>query len=222
MRRWLRRLVLAGGSLLLLTSVGVIAASLAMQQRHGGGRSVAEPVDAAIVLGSGVDPDMILNYSTRRRVAAGVALARAGLAGRLIMSGGKVRSGNISAAGLMRDYAVSLGMPPEALLVEAGSDTTFENIRFSLAVAGEAGLDRLALVTDDYHLLRASWLACYFGDCTIDMVAVPVIDSAPMPDAVRDIGRESLAWWYNLGKVALWSALGGIGIPEARRERFIQ
>ena len=226
MRRWLRRLALAGAALLLLTAVAVVIATAAMQQRHGEGRSLAQPVDAAIILGAGVEPDGVLHYSSRRRVAAGVALLRAGQTDRLILSGGMVPYVGTSAAALMRDYAISLGAAPGSVLVEDQSRTTFENLRFSFRLAHAAGLRRLALVTDDSHLLRASWLACYFGDCGIALVAVPTLGSSIWSsirvDTVLGTGRETLAWWYNLGKIASWSILDSLGIPESRREQLVR
>lgn len=222
MKRGLRRLVLAGAAVLLLTAVAVVAAAILMQQRHGAGRSFDVPVDAAIVLGGGVDPDVMLHYSTRRRVAVGVALLRAGLADRLVVSGGRVYDSDVAAADLMRDYALSLGAPAAAILVEGDSASTFENIRFSFALARQAGFQRLAIVTDSSHLSRAYALACYFGACDVELVAVPEFRSAHWTEIVRSIGRETLAWWYNMGKAVSWSFMKRPGVPEGRRERLVR
>lgn len=219
MRRWLRRAVAAGALVLMLTAISVTAAAYIMQQRHGHGRSLDQPVDAAIVLGSGIDPDGVINYPARRRVATGVNLLRAGKVERLIMSGGMIELVGTSAGAMMRDHALSLGAPEDAILVEGKARTTAENLQLSFRLARQAGLSRLAIVTDDFHLLRASWLARYFGECGIDLVSVRAVVSEPWYLMMRDITRESAAWWYNLGKVALWSARDALGLAGTAEDR---
>lgn len=221
MRRPLRRLAIIGVTLLLLTALAVVAASAWMHQRHAGGRSIAAPVDAAIVLGGGIDPDGVLGYSSRRRVAAAVALLREGTARRLIVSAGTTGDRDVSGGELMRRHALALGAPPDAILVEGESRTTFENLRFSFEIARRSGFDRLAVVTDDMHLTRAALLACYFGDCGLSLVSAPGLWKQGWHAIVHDIARESLAWWYNLAKVVLWSGLGMLGMPEERREQVV-
>ena len=216
------RAAILGLAILIVTAGAVVAASAAMQRLHGGGRSLDAPVDAAIVLGAGVRRDGTLHTSSIRRVEAGVALLRSGAAEQLIMSGGPAERLGGSVAALMRDHAVLLGARPETVLVEGAAATTFENIRFSFDIARRTGLDRLAVVTDDSHLLRAALLACYFEECEISTVAVPERDGRWLLPSARDIGRETLAWWYNLGKVAAWTALGAAGIPEDRRGHYVR
>ena len=210
------RAALSGLAVLIVTVLAVIAAAEAMESWHGHGRSLERPVDAAIVLGAGVYRDGTLEPPSRRRVAAAVELLRKGMARALIVSGGPVPQVEPTAAELMRDYAISLGAPRESVLVEDAAGSTFENLRFSFEIARQAGLDRLAIVTDDSHLLRAAWLACYFGDCGIGMVA------APASTEWSEFLREALAWWYNIGKVAVWSLLGAAGIPEETRGHIVE
>lgn len=217
MRRALRRLFLLGAALVLATAAAVVWTALSMQERHGGGGSLEQPVDAAIVLGSGVDPDGILHYSSRRRVAAAVELLESGGAKRLVMSGGAVRWAGASAAALMREHAIALGAPPDAVLLEERSGTTFENLRFSFEIARNEGLGTLAIVSDDTHLTRAAWLACYFDRCGIGLVSVNTLRGAGWIDQVLNVGRETMAWWYNLGKVALWSLSEATGVPVEER-----
>ena len=219
MIRWLLRLVLLGAAVLLVTAASVFLGAVLMQQRHSDGRSLSEPVEAAIVLGAGVNPDGKLGYSTQRRVAAGVDLLRAGLAERLVMSGRIVGS---NVAKVMRETAFALGAPGHAVVLEDESETTFQNIRFSFAMARRNGWDSLAILTDDYHLLRAWALACYFGRCDVGLVAAPTMGVAPENHSAREVGRETLAWWFNVLKIAAWSALGAAGVPESRRELVVK
>ena len=131
--KWGLRLAVA---VVALTAAAVMYFSDANLRLYGAGRGLAAPSDAILVLGGGVDGDGVLGYSSRRRVAVAVALLEAGRARRLIFSGGPewARSG-FTAAELMRAHAIALGAPPDALLTEARSSSTFENLRFGFALA---------------------------------------------------------------------------------------
>ena len=217
--RLARRVVWMGLAVLVLSVAAVLYAEDRNMERYGNGRALEQPVDAVIVLGSGTDGDGVLGYSSRRRVAAAVELLEAGKARNLILSGGNGESGPPSIADLMKEHAVSLGAPAEAILVEPHSRTTFENLRFSFEIAERAGFESLAVATDAFHLERARWLASFFGQPEIGLVAVGGFVREPDVIRVQMILREAAAWWYNLAKAVGWEGLAAAGIPpEARRE----
>jgi len=141
----IRRLFWLGVILFALTAAAVIVQAGMMDRRHGQGRSLAAPVDVTIVLAGSIEPDDILSYPSRRRVAAGVALLQAGQTRRLMMSGGRYRFGSPSLAAKMRDYAVSLGADAGLIDVEEASATTFENVRFAIPQARAGGAARICL-----------------------------------------------------------------------------
>ena len=217
--RLVRRAVWVGLAVLVLSVVAVLYAEDRNMERYGNGRALEQPVDAIIVLGSGTDGDGLIGYSSRRRVAAAVDLLKAGKAQNLILSGGNGRSDRPSLAHLMKEHAVSLGAPAEALLGEHRSRTTFENLRFSFEIAEAAGFESLAIATDAFHLERARWLANFFGQPEIGLVAVAGFGREPDAIRVQMILREAMAWWYNLAKSVGWEGLAAAGVPpEARRE----
>ncbi|MEM9141315.1 MAG: YdcF family protein, partial [Pseudomonadota bacterium] len=161
--RWLRRLAFAAAVLFAVTAAAVVYQAYEMRAEFGRGEALDPPVDVAIILGSGVEADGFLGYGSRRRVRMGVWLLQQGKANTLIMSGGPVREGYPPIGGSMRDFAISLGARPEQVLVEGRARTTLENLRFSMPMAREAGAERIAVVTDHYHLTRAMMLAEYLG-----------------------------------------------------------
>lgn len=55
----------------------------------------------------------------------------------------------------MRRLCRELGVPDEALLLEAQSRSTWDNARFTAALLRARGLGRVLLVTDAFHLYRA-------------------------------------------------------------------
>ena len=64
----LRWLIRAGLIVWALTAVAVVWQAREMLATHGDGRSISAPVEITIVLASGVDPDLALGFSSRRRV----------------------------------------------------------------------------------------------------------------------------------------------------------
>ena len=219
--RRLRWLIRAGLIVWALTAVAVVWQAREMLAAHGDGRSISDPVEITIVLASGVDPDLVLGFSSRRRVKAGVELWQAGKTGRLLMSGGPIGHGPGSSAALMRDHAISLGVPADRILVEERSRTTFENLRFSKQIIRDEGATRIAVLTDDMHLARSARLAGFLGLGGVELAAARGMTSEPLIRRIAAIGREALAWWYNLGKVTVWWAMGEAGYEEDARGKVV-
>jgi len=118
-------------------------------------RGLREPpddgFDAIVVLGCRVFADGRPSLSLRRRTERAVELWRRGLAPTIVLTGGTGEA-PISEAAAAAAIARGLGVPGEALVLEERSTTTEENAREAAAVAG---VDRVLVVTDSYHALRA-------------------------------------------------------------------
>jgi len=221
--RLLRWACWLGAILLAVTAAAVMYLSHANLERHGSGHSLDEPVDALLVLGGRVDGDGQIGFSSRRRVRVAVALQQAGRAKWLILSGGSPYPGaSAKTADLMRDFALGLGAPPDRILLEAGSASTFENLRFGFSLAAARGLGRIAIVTDAFHIERSFRLAGYFGHPEVGLVAVEGLGRDSPGNRVWSILREALAWWYNLAKMAGWEALDAAGFSAAERGALIR
>jgi len=146
--------------------------------------------EAIVVLGNRppVDKHGRVMPETQRRVRRGVELYRAGLAPVLVMTGGPAPRGNIEAE-VMRDLAVELGVPEDAIRVETKSRDTIENARFTKQLlSGEGDAVRkpqVILVTSPYHLARAQRLF----DCA-GFDVEPAAAEAP-PRALSRIGSAA-------------------------------
>ena len=125
-----------------------------------------QAADAAVVLGMWYyRPSGEINRCTAGRVAAGVALYRAGKVGKLIMTG------RAQAADMAR-HAQALGVPAEDILTENASTDTDENLHHAARIAEKENIRSLVVVSEAYHLLRAAWLASTrFGESTIQVYA---------------------------------------------------
>ncbi len=77
-----------------------------------------------------------------------------------VVSGGKGDDENISEAQCMKNYLVENGISSDRIIMEDKSTTTFENMKFTFEKLDELGISRdITIVTDGYHLYRASLIA---------------------------------------------------------------
>jgi uncharacterized SAM-binding protein YcdF (DUF218 family) len=151
------------------------------------------PVDVAVVLGARVRPDGTPSSALASRVERAVELHRAGLAPRLLFSGG-VGTHPPSEARAARELAVALGVPAEACLLEEESRSTRENAERSAAVLRQLGARRVRVVSEPYHLLRARQ---YFRLQGLE------VETAPTRWSERDASSVWRAWWSLREAVAL-------------------
>lgn len=115
----------------------------------------------------GTEPTPLL----RGRIDKAVQLwERQGKAGYFVVSGGQGSDEVISEAEAMSRYLCKkYGVPAQQILVEDRSTTTRENLKFSALVISEhvkahpEDAGRVALVTSDYHVFRASEYAHQIG-----------------------------------------------------------
>ena len=84
---------------------------------------------------------------------------RQGCQGRIVCSGGQGPDEIISEAEALRRYLVSQGVPEGSIPLEDRSATTYQNVQFSKRILDgiqQGHPYRCALVTSDYHVLRAA------------------------------------------------------------------
>lgn len=111
--------------------------------------------DVIVVLGGGPMPDgrdwdNDPADTEATRVGFGLQLYRAGRAPHVLLSGGH------GAARHMASELAAQGVPASALVIEPDSATTYQNARYSAAVAKRASWQRVLLVTSPMHMARAA------------------------------------------------------------------
>ena len=119
--------------------------------------------DAIVVLGRGVDPDGALPRLARRRVERAAELFGWEVAPRIIFSGRCSLMTEVmpprTEAAAMADYAVSLGLPSRAILLEEESRDTIGNAYFVLRRYLEPNdWMSIRVVTSDFHIQRSAWV----------------------------------------------------------------
>lgn len=119
-----------------------------------------------LVLGAGLIGDQVPPLLAGR-IQKGVRIWRKQKQALLVMSGGQGPDEWIPEAQAMKQYAVRLGVPAEAIVMESASTNTEENVRFSKLLLERRQLNSaqqpVALVTNYFHVLRALALAEQVG-----------------------------------------------------------
>lgn len=126
--------------------------------------------DYAVILGAKVNGE-VPSLSLRYRLEAALTYALEYTHVQLVLSGGQGPGEDISEAEAMKRYLTRNGIAEDRLILEDGSTSTYENLAFSLEKI-EAKIKGITLITSDYHLTRATWLASTF-DLEVDVVAAP-------------------------------------------------
>lgn len=150
-------------TVLLILMLLALAAALALAAqawgiwRYGRRRSQRH-ADAAIVLGAAVwngHPSPVF----RERLNHGIALWRAGRVRRIVLTGGRADYWGIPESEAARRYVRHQGVPEEAIVCEAASRTTFENMIEARRVLAREGLRTALVVSDPIHMKRAMTMA---------------------------------------------------------------
>ena len=116
--------------------------------------------EAIVVTGCRVRPSGQPSLALQRRTRHAVELWRAGVAPRVVFTGG-VGDYPPSEAAAAADYARSLGLPDSAIDLEEKSTSTLENASFS---AVKFRYTRIVVVTDSYHVFRSKRVFGRFFD----------------------------------------------------------
>lgn len=116
-------------------------------------------VDCIIVLGCQVKEDSTPSAMLRDRLERGIELYNMGVAPKLLMSGdhGQTEYDEVNA---MKQYAIDAGVPSEDIFMDHAGFSTYESIYRAKEIF-EA--DNIVIVTQEYHLYRALYIADKFG-----------------------------------------------------------
>lgn len=177
--------------------------------------------DAILVLGAGMDADGTLHASTLKRVEAGVALFHAGAAPMLVMTGGRLRDDAPSAGEQMAKHAAGLGVPETALIFEAASMSTLQNALLTRPLLEQAGIGRVILVTEGFHMARSLVTMRWAGIEVVGMQTSSAFRTT-LKSSVWIVLREAAAWGVNLARVPIWHLGGWLGIEDDTRMAWLR
>jgi len=169
-------------------------------------------VELIAVLGGGAYKNSILSGRSNERMIHGIRLYKAGLAPRILFTGATITDQSekvfgtikgtrdpsmidVAEASIMRDIAVELGLPEEAILLDETSTNTHDNLVAVKRLMDEEGLGRCLVVTSPTHIYRAIRVCDKLG---LDCLPAPVGDYTPYVETAvgRLVLMRRVAWEY--------------------------
>ncbi len=183
---WLRRLIIFA-FVCAVVYVGVvffIDRSLPLSNTD------ASHFDTLIVLGYPAFPDGTPRPEMRERVLEGVREYRAGVAPRIIMTGGAAHNHTVEAH-VMAQLAEAQGVPASAVIEEGQAHDTIQNAYYSVQIMQQHGWHSAEVISSPSHLPRASLIFAHF----------PItwrMHAAPWPPEYGFFHRASNEWYEAL------------------------
>jgi uncharacterized SAM-binding protein YcdF (DUF218 family) len=180
---WLRRLFLAAVVCVCLYVGGVFLVDRTLPLSN----TSATHFDTLIVLGYPAYHDGTPRPEMRERVLEGVREYRAGVAPRIIMTGGAAHNEYVEAH-VMAELAASQGVPRDALIEEGQAHDTIQNAYYSVRIMQAHGWHTAEVVSSHSHLPRASLIFRHF----------PIawrMHAAPWPPQYGVVHRAAIEWY---------------------------
>ncbi|WP_283170112.1 SanA/YdcF family protein [Curtanaerobium respiraculi] len=156
--------------------------------------SQGQTYDCIMVLGASVQPDGQPSTILADRIDVAVELYRAGVAPKIVMSGDNLNYNTYDEVGNMKAYAVAQGVPSEDVFCDHAGLNTYDSMYRAFHVFQ---VNRMAIVTQTYHLYRALYDADRFGITCIGIAA----DRHEYTKQAQFSMREVFARASDMGKV---------------------
>ncbi len=142
----------------------------------------APDAPVGLVLGAGLNRDGTPGVVLQDRVRTATELYFDGKVKKLLMSGDNV-SEYYDEPGAMKEFALSLGVPEEDIILDFAGQRTYDSCFRARVIFG---LDQLTIVTQAFHLPRALYICNAFGIETNGVLA----------DDVNYPRRSYNFWWF--------------------------
>ena len=148
--------------------------------------------DVALVLGTSptLGGGRWTNPFFKNRMDAAVALYRSGKVRHLLLSGDNSRR-QYDEPTAMREALIARGVPESAMTLDYAGFRTLDSVVRSRAVFGQS---RITIVSDDFHLPRALFLAQAHGIEAVGFASQHVPDEWSRKTHVREIAARCAAW----------------------------
>lgn len=191
-------LIYVGLGAILIT--GIIRLSILLLARPKTVSATAvESKPVALVLGAGLNRDGTVGLVLRDRITTASQLYFDGKVQKLLMSGDNSTE-FYDEPGAMQEYALSLGVPEEDIVLDFAGRRTYDSCYRAKAIFG---LDEVIVVTQAYHLPRALYLCDAFE---IDARGVPADDA--------NYRRSSYTFWWVREILASLKAVWDVNIAH--------
>jgi vancomycin permeability regulator SanA len=176
-------------TVLAAVSLAFVSGLPLLQMAFFGTTDYRRPADAVVVFGARVRNDGAPSLTLANRVRTASELYRDGLVDTVVMTGGIEPSG-IDETIVMRDLAMQLGVPSDAIILDPAGHNTNASVANTIRIFGENGLDRVLAVSQFYHLPR---IKLAYARAGLEAWTVPARTSITRTTAI--VAREIPAFW---------------------------
>ena len=152
--------------------------------------------DCIVVLGCQVRSDGTPSHMLEDRLKRGVALYELGASSKILMSGDHGTKG-YDEVNTMKAYAIDAGIPTEDIFMDHAGFSTYETIYRAKEIFGAK---KIVVVTQQYHLFRAMYIAEAMG---LEVYGVAADYRSYSGQFSRDV-REVLARIKDFGMTIFW------------------
>ena len=152
--------------------------------------------DCIVVLGCQVRRDGTPSHMLEDRLKRGVALYELGASSKILMSGDHGTKG-YDEVNTMKAYAIEAGIPTEDIFMDHAGFSTYETIYRAKEIFGAK---KIIVVTQQYHLYRAMYIAKAAG---LEVYGVAADYRSYSGQFSRDV-REVLARIKDFGMTIFW------------------
>jgi vancomycin permeability regulator SanA len=185
-----KRRVLRGALSLAVGALAFLGFPL-LQMATFGWTDFSRPADAVVVFGARAYADGRPSLALEDRVRTAIELYHAGLAPRLVFSGGP-GDGEHHEVDVMRRLAVAAGVPPGAIELDYVGLDTASTVRNTTARFRDEGIERVLAVSQWYHLPRIKMTYARAG---LDVLTVPAQQTRKLRKRHWFLARETAAFW---------------------------
>ncbi|MBR4710582.1 MAG: YdcF family protein [Clostridia bacterium] len=145
--------------------------------------------EAIVILGAQVKPDGTPNLQLQWRLDGGLAAWRERPCP-IVVCGAQGDDEPRAEGVVMREYLLARGVPDNLIYVDDKSFNTRENLQHAAALLDGTGIQRVLIVTSDYHLPRALSIA---EDLGYTATGSPTATLGGW-HRVKNYARETVAW----------------------------
>ena len=177
---------LAVRAVLVVAGLAVLYVAVTFVQVWLASRSDDRPeADAIVVMGAAQyagRPSPVL----AGRLDHAVELYEQGLAGTIVVTGGRRGEDDFTEASASLGYLLARGVPESSVLLEVQGENSWQSLAAAARILREQGKTEVILVSDPYHALRIRAIADEVG-------LEPHVSSAPGQSSLSRLVRETAA-----------------------------
>jgi uncharacterized SAM-binding protein YcdF (DUF218 family) len=156
-----------------------------------GNTDYRRPADAVVVFGARAYKDGRLSDALQDRIRTACEIYRAGLAKRLVLSGGR-GDGPVTEAEAMRGYALKHGVRAEDIFIDNQGVNTEATVRNTAPLFAQWHAKRILAVSHFYHLPRVKLAYQRSG---VEVCTVPARQGRFLGQIPYNMAREVAAFW---------------------------